>query len=64
MIQPHITWEYIESLSIENAVILQRMVCAQYSETNGEGISVAENVSMQIEFAIRNSQHERSESIY
>ncbi len=64
MSQPHITREYMDTLSLENAFILQRMICAQYSETNGEGISVAENVSMQIEFATRNSQHERSEAVY
>ncbi len=64
MSQPHITREYMDSLSLENAFILHRMICAQYSETNGEGISASENVSMQIEFATRNSQHERSEAVY
>ena len=61
---PHITREYIESLSLENARTLQMMLAAQWSEENGGNLSIADNVSLAIEFSTRNSQCERILDIY
>jgi len=64
MSQPHITNEYLESLSLENACILGRMLGAQYSELSGKGLSIADSVALNIEFATRNSQCERLLRVY
>jgi len=62
----HITREYLDTLSLENARTLQMMLGAQYDEVNGidATVSIVDNVSMNIEFATRNSQHERAASVY
>ena len=61
---PHITRDYLESLSLENARTLQMMLATKYNETTGEQLSIVDNVSLAIEFATRNSQHERILNVY
>jgi hypothetical protein len=40
------------------------MLAAQYNKDTGEQLTIVDNVSLSIEFATRNSQHERILSVY
>ena len=51
-----ITREYLESLSIENARSTMRAICAEYDEVTGEQVSIVDNVTHSIKFAVNNEE--------